>query len=152
MHAKAETADDRNAYRQRLEELVIRLSSGVAELETEALRPTGPDGTAADSPGTEPVHSKSEADEEIAWTILMSEGQLLTEAKAALERLRSGQFGRCEHCGRTISKISAGCGAVRPTLHRVCPNGLQKERLATVSHDGAPAPVATKAGYEHQGG
>ena len=35
----------------------------------------------------------------------MTEEQLLAEARAAIERLDDGTFGKCERCGRTIAKV-----------------------------------------------
>ena len=37
--------------------------------------------------------------------VLMTEEQLLAEARAAIERLDDGTFGKCERCGRTIAKL-----------------------------------------------
>ena len=98
------TEHDRQAYRRELLELTDRLSGGVAQLEDEALRPSGSEGTVADAPAHDPVSTSSEADEDVARTVLLTEEQILAEARAALTRLDEGTFGRCERCGRAITK------------------------------------------------
>lgn len=98
------TEGDRRVYRRQLQDLIDRLSGGVARLEDEALRPTGSEGTAAEGPAHDPVSSSSEAEEDVARTVLLAEGQILTEARAALARIDAGTFGVCERCGRTISR------------------------------------------------
>ena len=105
MRKTALTREDRQTYRERLLQLTDRLSGGVAQLEDEALRPTGSEGTTADAPSHEPAATSNEADEDVARIVLMTEEQLLAEARAAIERLDKGTFGRCERCGRTIAKV-----------------------------------------------
>ena len=104
MSKTALTAHDQQTYRQRLLGLTERVSGDVAQLEDEALRPTGSDGTAADAPTCQPTPASTEGDEEVARTVLLSEEQILAEAQAALTRLDEGTFGRCERCGRAITK------------------------------------------------
>jgi len=98
------TEHDRRAYRHQLLALTDRLSGGVAELEIEATRPTGPEGTEAEAPARDPVATGNEGDEDVARLVLLTEEQILAEARAALARLEAGTFGRCENCGRAISK------------------------------------------------
>lgn len=104
MSARPLTEKDRSAYRQQLRQLVERLSRGVAQLESEAMRPTGTDLTTAGSPEKDPVSSSSEADEIVARALLQSEEQILLESRAALDRIESGQYGKCERCNRVISR------------------------------------------------
>jgi RNA polymerase-binding transcription factor DksA len=104
MSKMALSAQDRQTYRQRLLKLTERVSGDVAQLEDEALRPTGSEGTAADAPTHDPAQTSSEADEEVARTVLMTEEQILAEARAAIARLDEGTFGRCERCGQPITK------------------------------------------------
>lgn len=93
------TTHEKNQFRQQLQTLRARLLGDVKELEAEALRPTGAlSGSATDDPGT------SEAAEEVARTLLVSEENLLNEVNAALDRLAQGTFGQCEQCGRAISR------------------------------------------------
>ena len=98
------TAEDRRAYRERLLKLTERVSGDVAQLQDEALRPTGSEGTAADAPAHGAAPVSSEADEDVARTVLVSEEQILAAARAALARLDEGTFGRCDRCGRAITK------------------------------------------------
>ena len=105
MSATSLTRQDLRLYRVELEALVDRLSGTAARLEAEAERPTGLEGTAADAPNHEPTPTNTEGDEEVALTALLTEEQMLAEARAALARLDSGTFGRCERCGRAIGKV-----------------------------------------------
>ena len=66
MRKTALTREDRQTYRERLVQLTGRLSGGVAQLEDEALRPTGSVGTAAEAPAHEPIATSNEADEDVA--------------------------------------------------------------------------------------
>jgi RNA polymerase-binding transcription factor DksA len=91
-------------YRVELEALTDRLSGTAARLEEEVARPTGPDATSADPPTREPVPASTEGDEEVAQSALLTEEQLLAEARAALARLEGGTFGLCQRCGRAIGK------------------------------------------------
>jgi RNA polymerase-binding transcription factor DksA len=104
MSKSALTVHDRQTYRQRLLKLTDRVSGDVAQLEDEAMRPTGSEGTAADAPTHEPAPRSTEADEDVARTVLMTEEQILVEARAALARLDEGTFGRCERCDRPIPR------------------------------------------------
>lgn len=92
------------AYRKNLEVLVERLSGSVVRLADEARRPVGAEGTAAEPPAHDPTAPGNEADEEIARGVLLSEEQILEEAKAALARFDTGTFGKCERCGRAIAQ------------------------------------------------
>ena len=98
-------ARERQTFQHHLQELVARLSGGVAQLESEALRP-GPE-LAAPASGTETHEADRavrETEEQVARTLLASEEQILTEATGALERLRAGTFGTCERCDLAISR------------------------------------------------
>ena len=88
------TANDRRTYRRRLRDLTARLSGGVVQLETEALR----------CPAHEADRAVRESEEGLARTLLASEEQILGEATAALERLALGTFGACERCGHPIAR------------------------------------------------
>jgi RNA polymerase-binding transcription factor DksA len=104
MNRSALTENERRAYRRRLGQLTARLSGDVAELKAEALRPTGSEGTVAEAPAKDPVVTSTEGDEDVARLVLLTEEEILAEARAALERLDRGTFGRCEGCGRPISR------------------------------------------------
>ncbi|QJW93865.1 TraR/DksA family transcriptional regulator [Frigoriglobus tundricola] len=98
------TAIDLWGYRQRLLTLAERLSHGVSQLTSEATRPTGAEGTAAEAPAHDPTATSTAADEEVALSVLVSEGQILAEVRAAIARFEAGTFGRCEKCGRAVSR------------------------------------------------
>jgi DnaK suppressor protein len=98
------TRQDLHLYRLKLETLADRLSGTASRLEAEVTRPTGPEGTTADAPAHEPVPASTEGEEEVAHTALLTEEQLLAEARAALVRLEGGTFGQCERCRRAIGK------------------------------------------------
>jgi DnaK suppressor protein len=104
MSKMALTTNDRQTYRRRLMELTRRVSSEVAQLEDEALRPTGSEGTTADADTHEPAPTSSEADEEVARTVLKTEEQILAAVRAALARLDDGTFGLCVRCSRPITR------------------------------------------------
>jgi RNA polymerase-binding transcription factor DksA len=104
VNATALSARDLRHYRRELEALAGRLSGTTARLAAEATRPTGSEGTAAEAPTHEPTPTATEGEEEVAVTALRTEGQLLAEARAALARLDKGTYGRCERCGRTITR------------------------------------------------
>jgi DnaK suppressor protein len=99
------TMTDRDfaTYRQRLRVLVGRLTGDVTELEAEALHPSGgSDGPTADTDQNDPGARGAEG--EVALALLGTEEQVLAEARAALDRLDRGTFGRCEQCGKAIGK------------------------------------------------
>ncbi len=89
------TANERRTYRRQLRALTTRLSGGVVQLETEALRVSGM---------SQDDRAVRESEDGVARTLLASEEQILGEATAALERLDAGTFGTCEACGRPIAK------------------------------------------------
>ncbi|QDU18723.1 TraR/DksA family transcriptional regulator [Urbifossiella limnaea] len=84
------SAADLATYRQRLTEAAARLGGQVTALEVEARQPTG---TAL---GT--------AEEATALELLHAEEGTLAEVTAALDRIDRGAFGRCEACGKPVSK------------------------------------------------
>lgn len=128
MTGNALTRQELLRYRRELEALANRLSGTAARLEAEATRPTGAEGTAAFSPNSKPTSTSTEGDEEVAHTALLSEGQLLTEARAALVRIGAGTFGRCERCGRAIGRsqlnaVPYGRHCIGCAQHEVAGNG-----------------------------
>lgn len=104
MTRAALTEADRQLFRKQLQALVARVSGNVTQLEAEALRPTGFEGSEIVSPLHEPVTSSNEGDEAVARSLLLTEEQILSEAVAALNRLEAGTFGLCEACGQAISR------------------------------------------------
>lgn len=79
-----------DAYRARLRAAQARLGGAVTALEDEARHPTA-----------SPLDTAAEA---TALALLRSEGESLAEVAAALDRIDRGTFGRCEGCGKAVSK------------------------------------------------
>jgi DnaK suppressor protein len=100
------TKTDLEKYRQQLLDLGKGLKGKVADLEHEALRKTGGDGTGNLS--NVPVHMADLAsdnfEQEVAIGLLETEEQRLEEIAEALQRIDSGSFGRCQECNKEISK------------------------------------------------
>jgi DnaK suppressor protein len=100
------TKTDLNHYRRRLLALKRRLGAELTDLEEEAMRPVG--GEASGSRSDVPVHPADLAnenyEEEVTLGLLDNEEHLLEEVRAALARIERGTFGRCENCGRPISR------------------------------------------------
>src|SRR5262249_4325554 len=84
--------------REKLEALALRFNENVAGLKDEALRSTG--GEAGGNLSNAPVHladlASANSDQEIAVGLLQNQEQVLRQIAAALERLDTGTFGRCE--------------------------------------------------------
>jgi RNA polymerase-binding transcription factor DksA len=99
------TQHDLQSYRQKLRQLAAGLSGDVSRLREEA---SGPAGGGADNPTGIPADqidlAVRGAEEEQALGLLGPEEQVLAEANAALGRIERGTFGRCEGCGRPISR------------------------------------------------
>ncbi|MBN9520773.1 TraR/DksA C4-type zinc finger protein [bacterium] len=79
-----------NTYRARLRATEARLGGAVTALENEARHPTA-----------SPLDTSEEA---TALVLLQSEGESLAEVAAALNRIDRGTFGRCEGCGKPVSR------------------------------------------------
>jgi DnaK suppressor protein len=103
--APALTSHDIRQFRVKLITLLDRLSGATAHQKLEVMLPTGSNGTAADAPEHEPTATSTEGDEEVAYSALLTEEQLLVEVREALARLETGTFGRCERCGRAITRV-----------------------------------------------
>jgi DnaK suppressor protein len=88
----------REVFRGKLLELRARLGADVNVAEAEALRGASP------SVGDRADVSCEASEEEINVALLDNEEYLLREVEAALERLETGRFGRCEGCGRRIAE------------------------------------------------
>lgn len=105
MSRGALTATELATHRERLRALERRLTGNVSRLEAEALRPAAaPAPEPADVPAHEGDPAARDAEESVAITLLGSEEQVLAETRAALVRLDVGTFGKCEQCGREISR------------------------------------------------
>ncbi|VTR94877.1 transcriptional regulator : DnaK suppressor protein OS=Singulisphaera acidiphila (strain ATCC BAA-1392 / DSM 18658 / VKM B-2454 / MOB10) GN=Sinac_6088 PE=4 SV=1: zf-dskA_traR [Gemmata massiliana] len=91
-------------YRQRLRDLLSRLSDGVPRLEAEGLRAPAGTERVEDMPAHEADRAARETEEDVARALFANEEQILAEATAALERIDAGTFGTCTQCGHAIAK------------------------------------------------
>jgi RNA polymerase-binding transcription factor DksA len=100
------TRTDLQHYHNKLEELAARLRGNVTGLRQEALRHTG--GEASGGLSNAPLHpadlGTDNFEHETSLGLLELQGQTLGEVDAALERIRAGNFGRCQECGQEISR------------------------------------------------
>lgn len=98
------TTRDRKKYREQLLSLRSRLSGDVAGLEAEAMQFVGQDNPGFDAPAHQADPAVREAEDDVVRTLLTSEGHILADVRIALARLDAGTFGRCERCGRAMSR------------------------------------------------
>jgi DnaK suppressor protein len=102
----AMTKAELEAYRQQLFTLGRRLKEDVADLAHEALQQTG--GATSGNLSNTPVHladlGSDHYEQEVALSLLENREQMLEEVAVALRRVEQGTFGRCEACGKEISK------------------------------------------------
>jgi DnaK suppressor protein len=100
------TKTELEGYRKELLALANRLKSDMSSLKEDALRSTG--GDAAGNLSKLPLHladlGSDSYDQELAVSLLENDTLIATEIRAALERMEQGAFGRCEECGREVSK------------------------------------------------
>jgi len=93
-------------YRQQLEALTVRVRNDASAVAEAALGPSG--GQTAGELSDAPTHLGDRGSEEYMTEMseLMLENQqhIVTESRAALERIEAGTFGRCENCGQEISR------------------------------------------------
>jgi DnaK suppressor protein len=94
------------SYRRQLIAMKKRLGAALSDLEEEALRGIG--GEASGGISNVPIHpadlGTDNFEEQITLGLLENEDQILTEIDDALERIDNGTFGRCENCGKEISR------------------------------------------------
>jgi DnaK suppressor protein len=100
------TKAELETYRERLLALRNRLSGDVSHLDDEALRARG--GEASGSLSNAPLHmadlGTDNFEQEFTLSLLQNQEQALGEITEALERVRQGNFGRCEECEGAIPK------------------------------------------------
>jgi RNA polymerase-binding transcription factor DksA len=100
------TDSEIQTYRRRLVALAGRLGGEVSQLRDEALRGAG--GEASGGLSDTPIHPADLAGREFEEGTLLglvgNEEQFLAEVNEALLRIARGDFGRCEACGRPISR------------------------------------------------
>jgi RNA polymerase-binding protein DksA len=101
------TKNEMEILRHQLMKLERHLRGDVDTLADEAFDKT--DGKATGNLSNISVEDRAELgsdnyDEEVTIGLLEKEGPRLGEINAALERIDKGTFGRCEECGREISR------------------------------------------------
>jgi len=100
------TDQDRDRYRNELEEIAKRVRSDANSVADATLGPSG--GQTAGELSNAPMHLGDRGTEEylteMNTAIIENEQYLVGEARAALEGLDAGTFGQCENCGRPIAK------------------------------------------------
>ena len=142
------TKADIQSFRRRLLALKKRLLGDLSELEEEALRGVG--GEASGGLSDVPVHpadlSADNYEEEVEVGLLENEDRLLAEINAALHRIDQGTFGRCENCGKEISRqrldalpyaryclrcarMLEGGAASRTAISRRAPEGMDEPEV-----------------------
>jgi RNA polymerase-binding transcription factor DksA len=91
-------------YRTQLTDLSARVDGTAASLEEQVRTPTG--GQASGNLSNTPMHLGDVGTEvytqELNATLLENEAFIRDEARAALDRIARGAFGRCENCGAQI--------------------------------------------------
>jgi RNA polymerase-binding transcription factor DksA len=97
---------DCQRYRAQLEKIALRVRSDANSVADTALGPSG--GQAAGELSNAPFHLGDRGTEEylteVNTALIENEQYLVTESRAALERLDAGKFGLCENCGKPIAK------------------------------------------------
>ena len=90
-------------YRRRLSALQKRLQGDVSYLSDEAL--TSGEETSGNLSHV-PIHmadlGTDSFEQQVAFSLLENEEQILKEIATALDRIKQGTFGRCEACGKEI--------------------------------------------------
>jgi RNA polymerase-binding transcription factor DksA len=93
-------------HRQRLEALIIRVKGDASAVAEAALTPSG--GQTAGELSDAPTHLGDRGSEEYMTEmnalLLENEQHIVTESRAALERIQAGTYGRCENCGQEVGR------------------------------------------------
>jgi DnaK suppressor protein len=97
---------DFSKYRKNLLAITQRLAADATALTDEVLTPSG--GQTAGEVSNMPTHLGDRGTEEylseLNSTLLENEEYLVREARAAIERMDNGTYGRCESCGQEIAE------------------------------------------------
>ena len=100
------TESEREGFRRQLQTLGDRLKGDVSDLSKEALRRSG--GEASGNLSNMPFHSADlgtdNFEQEMSVSLLENQDQILTDIAAAMRRLETGTYGKCELCGKEIPK------------------------------------------------
>ena len=123
------TQAELDRYRGKLLALARRISGDVSELSNEALRAAG--GEASGNLSNTPMHladlGTDNYEQEISLSLLENEDQTLEAIQAAVDRIEHGKFGRCERCGKEISKERLEAIPFTPFC-MACARALEAER------------------------
>jgi RNA polymerase-binding transcription factor DksA len=100
------TDREREGFRQQLVVLGNRIKGDMTDLTGEALRKAG--GEASGSLSNTPLHladlGSDTFEHEVTLGLLETEGQVLGDIAAALDRLDNGTYGKCESCEDEIPR------------------------------------------------
>jgi RNA polymerase-binding transcription factor len=91
-----------DGYRQALTALAARLDRTLAHDQRELMRADEPDVPGGQMPAT--ADEEGDTREEVELGLIATESNELAEVRAALERIDAGTFGRCENCGKAITR------------------------------------------------
>ena len=91
-----------DGYRKVLTDLAARLNVALRHDRRELMRVDEPDVAGGPIPSTEEVVNSGVVEVEVG--VIANEERLAAEVAAALERIESSTFGRCQTCSRTIGK------------------------------------------------
>src|SRR5689334_18522931 len=93
-------------HRQQLEALIVRVRGDASAVAETALGPSG--GQMAGELSGAPTHLGDRGSEEYMTEMnelfLENEQYIVTESRAALERIEADAYGRCENCGQEIGR------------------------------------------------
>jgi RNA polymerase-binding transcription factor DksA len=94
-------------YRRQLQSMARQVATDAATVAEETFAPSG--GQLAGELSDAPTHLGDRGTEEylaeMNSTLLENEQYLVTELRAALQRIDAGTFGQCENCGQPIPKV-----------------------------------------------
>ena len=97
---------DLHTFRRQLQELTSRVRTDAAALAEQTHSPSG--GNGGSELSNAPFHLGDMGTEEYLYdmntTLLANEQYIVSEAREALRRMDQGAYGKCEQCGRAISK------------------------------------------------
>ncbi|HKB05026.1 MAG TPA: TraR/DksA C4-type zinc finger protein [Gemmataceae bacterium] len=96
------TKKELDGYRKALSDLEARLDRTLAHDQRELMRADDPDVPGGPLPAT--ADAETDAQQEVELGLIANESNELAEVRAALERIDAGTFGRCENCGKAITR------------------------------------------------
>jgi RNA polymerase-binding transcription factor len=91
-------------YRQKLLQLAENLRRSLEQRRAEVLPTMEEEAGPSDMPARPTDEPVDAGEQEVETAVLTSEERELDEVTAALARIAAGTYGRCETCGRAISR------------------------------------------------